>query len=105
MEKGTGQFLSNHGSSIVYLSKNPHSHYGGRSPGKLGLSLRGVQKTSRTWKNGGYVARHKQGRCNQYTLHLEMRCGTASSRTIPSVRYWQRSVTMIRRRSCKYFPQ
>jgi DNA-binding IclR family transcriptional regulator len=71
MEKGKWTFLSNHGRVFVYLSKNPHSTTEMISR-EVGLSLRGVQKIITDLEKGGYVARHKQGRCNRYTLHLEM---------------------------------
>ena len=71
MQRGNWTFLSNHGRVFVYLSKHPASTTETISR-EVGLSLRGVQKIITDLENSGYVARHKQGRCNHYTIHSEM---------------------------------
>ena len=69
--KSNWTFLSNHGRVFVYLSKNPSSTTEKISR-EVGLSLRGVQKIITDLEAAGYVARHKEGRCNHYTIHAEM---------------------------------
>lgn len=71
MLKGNWTFLSNHGRVFVYLSKNSNSTTEIISR-EVGLSLRGVQKIITDLEKQGYVARHKLGRCNHYTIHSEM---------------------------------
>lgn len=71
MAKGNWTFLSNHGRVFVYLSKNPSSTTEKLSR-EVGLSLRGVQKIISDLEQYGYVARHKEGRRNHYTIHSEM---------------------------------
>ena len=71
MEKGQWTFLSNHGRIFVYITKQP------KSTTKLisrdvGLTQRGVQKIITDLEAGGYIARHKQGRCNWYTVHPDL---------------------------------
>ena len=71
MVKGNWTFLSNHGRVFVYLSKNSSSTTE-RISREVDLSLRGVQKIITDLERAGYVARHKEGRRNHYTIHPEM---------------------------------
>ena len=71
MKKGHWTFLSNHGRVLLYLSMNPESTTEHISR-ETELSLRGVQKIIAELEEAGYIARHKEGRRNYYTIHPEM---------------------------------
>lgn len=71
MEKGRWTFISNHGRVFVYIARNPRSTTELISR-EVGLSQRGVQKIIADLEAAGYVARHKEGRCNRYIVHPEL---------------------------------
>ncbi len=71
MEKGQWTFLSNHGRVFVYIAKQPKSTTEVISR-EVGLTQRGVQKIIGELEAAGYIARHKEGRCNLYTVHPEL---------------------------------
>jgi DNA-binding MarR family transcriptional regulator len=71
MEKGQWTFLTNHGRVFVYIAKHPKSTTEVISR-EVGLSQRGVQKIIAELEKAGYVARHKEGRCNRYIVHPEL---------------------------------
>jgi len=71
MEKGQWTFLSNHGRVFVYIAKNPRSTTETISR-EVGLTQRGVQKIITELEDGGYIARHREGRSNYYTIHPEL---------------------------------
>ncbi len=71
MEKGQWTFLSNHGRVFIYISKNPRSTTETISH-EVGLTQRGVQKIITELEEAGYIARHRDGRCNYYTIHPEL---------------------------------
>lgn len=71
MEKGQWTFISNHGRVFVYIARHPKSTTELISR-EVGLSQRGVQKIITELEEAGYVARHKEGRCNRYIVHPEL---------------------------------
>jgi len=71
MEKGQWTFLTNHGRVFVYIAKHPKSTTEVISR-EVGLSQRGVQKIIAELEKAGYIARHKEGRCNRYIVHPEL---------------------------------
>ncbi len=71
MEKGKWTFLSNHGRVFVYIAKQPKSTTEVISR-EVGLTQRGVQKIIAELEAAGYIARHKEGRCNSYEIHPEL---------------------------------
>jgi len=71
MEKGQWTFLTNHGRGFVYIAKHPKSTTEVISR-EVGLSQRGVQKIIAELEKAGYIARHKEGRCNRYIVHPEL---------------------------------
>ena len=71
VEKGQWTFLSNHGRVFVYIARNPKSTTEAISR-EVGLTQRGVQKIITELETAGYIARHKEGRCNEYVIHPEL---------------------------------
>ena len=71
MEKGQWTFITNHGRVFVYIAKHPKSTTEVISR-EVGLSQRGVQKIITELEKAGYIARHKEGRCNRYIVHPEL---------------------------------
>ena len=71
MEKGQWTFLSNHGRVFVYIAKQPNSTTE-LIAREVGLTQRGVQKIIAELEAAGYIARHKEGRRNRYTIHPEI---------------------------------
>lgn len=71
MYKGQWTFLSNHGRVFVYIAKHPNSTTEVISR-EVGLSQRGVQKIIVDLEREGYIAWHREGRCNHYEVHPEM---------------------------------
>ncbi len=71
MEKGQWTFLSNHGRVFAFIARNPKSTTETISR-EVGLTQRGVQKIMTELEEAGYIARHKDGRCNFYTIHPEL---------------------------------
>ena len=68
---GQWTFLSNHGRVFVYVTKHPKSTTEVISR-EVGLTQRGVQKIITELETSGYIARRKEGRCNNYTVHPEL---------------------------------
>jgi|WetSurMetagenome_2_1015567.scaffolds.fasta_scaffold81480_2 hypothetical protein len=64
-------FLSNHGRVFCYLAKHPKSTIEGLAR-DAGLSVAGVHRIIDDLEEGGYIARHRVGRCNHYTVHPEL---------------------------------
>jgi predicted transcriptional regulator len=71
MKKGEWTFLSNHGRIFAYLSKFPKST-SQEIAQEANLSIRAVQNIIDDLEKEGYIARHKEGRCNRYTIHPEL---------------------------------
>ena len=71
MEKGQWTFLSNHGRVFVFIASHPKSTTEAISR-EVGLTQRGVQKIIAELEAAGYVATHKEGRCNAYVIHPEL---------------------------------
>lgn len=71
MIKREWTFLTNHGRLFAYIAKNPKSTAQGIAQ-EAGLSIRAVQKIITDLETGGYVTRHREGRCNRYAVNPEM---------------------------------
>ncbi len=71
MKKGEWTFLTNHGRVLAYIAKNPQSSTREMAQ-EAGITLRAVQNIITELEAGGYIARHKEGRCNRYSVYSEM---------------------------------
>jgi predicted transcriptional regulator len=71
VEKLPWTFLSNYGRVFVYIAKNPRSTTEVISR-EVGLTQRGVQNIIAELEAAGYIARHREGRRNWYTVHPEL---------------------------------
>jgi predicted transcriptional regulator len=71
MKKGEWTFLTNHGRLLAYIAKHPQSTAQGIAQ-EAGLSIRAVQKIITDLEEGGYLARHREGRRNRYTINPGM---------------------------------
>jgi predicted transcriptional regulator len=71
MHKGEWTFLTNHGRVLAYIAKNP-SRTTEEIARDASITLRSVQKIISDLEAGGYLARHKEGRRNRYTIHPDM---------------------------------
>lgn len=65
-------FFSNHGIVLAYIAKFPQSTAQEIAQETL-LSIRGVQQIISDLEKDGYIGKHKNGRCNQYTVHPQLR--------------------------------
>jgi len=71
LKKGEWTFLTNHGRVFVYIAKHPQSTTQEMAQ-EAGITLRAVQKIITELEAGGYIVRHKEGRCNRYSVYSEM---------------------------------
>jgi len=71
MKKGEWTFLTNHGRLFSYIAKHPKSTAQGIAQ-EAGLSIRAVQNIITDLEKDGYITRHREGRCNRYTVNPEM---------------------------------
>jgi predicted transcriptional regulator len=71
LKKGEWTFLTNHGRVLAYIAKHPRSTTQEIAQ-EAGITLRAVQKIIAELEAGGYIARHKEGRCNRYSIYSEM---------------------------------
>ena len=71
MKKGEWTFLTNHGRVLVYIAKHPRSTTQEIAQ-EAGITLRAVQKIITELEAGGYIVRHREGRCNRYSVYSEM---------------------------------
>lgn len=70
MKKKGWTFLTNHGRLLTYIAKHPRSTTQQMAV-RTGLSIRAVQQIIANLEEEGYIARHKDGRRNRYTIHPE----------------------------------
>jgi predicted ArsR family transcriptional regulator len=64
-------FLTNHGHVLAYIANHPRSTI--RSiAAAVGITERGTQKIITALEADGYVARHRRGRCNHYTVNPDL---------------------------------
>ncbi len=61
-------FLSNHGRVLAFVAKYPNKTTQ-ETAQQAGLSIRAVQQIIADLEGSGYLARHKEGRRNCYTVH------------------------------------
>jgi predicted transcriptional regulator len=71
MKKKEWTFLTSHGRVMTFVAKHPRRTTEEIAQ-RAGLSVRGVQKIIADLDKAGYIARHKEGRCNRYIIHPEM---------------------------------
>lgn len=71
MKKRQWDFLSNHGRVFIYIAKHPKSTTEVIAR-EVDLTQRGVQNIIAELDSAGYIVRHKEGRCNWYTIHPEL---------------------------------
>lgn len=71
MQKVEWTFLTNHGHVLRYIARYPQTTTR-EIARELGITERAVQKIIADLQAAGYVARHKEGRCNRYTVHPEL---------------------------------
>ncbi len=71
MQKGEWTFLTNHGRVLAYIAK--HSRITTREISQeAGITERAIQKIVADLEVTGYVARHREGRNNHYTVHPKL---------------------------------
>jgi predicted transcriptional regulator len=71
VNKGEWTFLSNHGRVLTYLAKHPSSTAQELAQ-EAKLSIRAVPNNINDLENSGYIARHREGRRNRYTINPEL---------------------------------
>ena len=64
-------FLSNHGRVLAYVAKYPNKTTQ-ETAEQARLSIRAVQHIISDLEDSGYIARHREGRRNCYTVHPEL---------------------------------
>jgi len=64
-------FLTNHGRVLVHIAKHPRITTREIAQ-EAGITERAIQKIIAELEAGGYVARHREGRRNRYTVHPEL---------------------------------
>ena len=64
-------FFSNHGIVLAYIAKRPRSTTQEIAQETL-LSVWGVQHIITDLEKGGYIGKHRNGRCNQYTVYAQL---------------------------------
>jgi hypothetical protein len=86
LKKGEWTFITNHGRVFIYIAKNPQCTTP-QIAQEANLSLRAVQKIITDLDILGYLVRHKEGRCNRYTIHPEkyMRHPLESDHTVGDI--------------------
>ncbi len=71
MQEREWTFLTNHGRVLTYIAKYPRTTT--REIARVaGITERAIQKIITDLESSGYVARHKEGRCNSYEVHPEL---------------------------------
>ena len=71
MKKQEWTFLTNHGRVLAYLAKQPRATTREIAQ-EIGVTERAIQKVIHYLAKDGYIARHREGRCNRYTVHPEL---------------------------------
>jgi predicted transcriptional regulator len=71
MKKGEWTFLSNHGIVLGYIAKHPMATFQ-KIAQEAGLSIRGVQNIITDLEKAHYIEKHKEGRCNYYSVYTEL---------------------------------
>jgi predicted transcriptional regulator len=71
MKKGEWTFLSNHGTVLCYVAKHPMVTIQ-KIALEADLSIRAVQNIITDLEKAGYVEKQKEGRCNRYSVHMEL---------------------------------
>lgn len=70
MSTGDWTFLSNHTHVLVCLTRDPEMRMK-EVADRVEITERAVQRIVRDLVEGGYLARHRQGRRNVYTVRTE----------------------------------
>ncbi|HEY86613.1 MAG TPA: winged helix-turn-helix domain-containing protein [Dehalococcoidia bacterium] len=71
MHKGEWTFVTNHGRVLAYIVKHPRITTREIAQ-EVGITERAIQKVIADLKADGYVAKHREGRSNRYTVHPEL---------------------------------
>ena len=71
MQIGEWTFLTNRGRVLVHIAKHPRITTREIAQ-EAGITERAIQKIIADLEAGGYVARHREGRRNHYTVHPEL---------------------------------
>jgi predicted transcriptional regulator len=71
MKKVKWTFLSNHGIVLGYIAKHPISTFQ-KIAQEAGLSIRAVQNIINDLEEAHYIEKHKEGRCNYYSVYTEL---------------------------------
>lgn len=67
MQSPQWTFLTNHGRVLSYLAKNSQATTREIAQ-EIGITERAVQQIIRDLDQGGYIVKHKVGRCNNYSI-------------------------------------
>ncbi len=71
MQKGRWTFLTNHARVLIYIAKHPQST-ARQIAQEVGITERAIQKIIADLEVDGYITRHREGRCNRYTVHPQL---------------------------------
>jgi biotin operon repressor len=71
LHKGEWTFLTNYGRVLAYIAKHPQTTTREIAQ-EAGITERAIQKIIADLEANGYIARHREGRCNRYTIHPEL---------------------------------
>ncbi|MCX5998398.1 MAG: winged helix-turn-helix domain-containing protein [Chloroflexi bacterium] len=64
-------FITNHGHVLASIVSHPNSTIR-EIAREVGITERATQKIIRALEADGYIARHRQGRCNSYTVNADL---------------------------------
>ena len=71
MQESKWTFLTNHARVLVYIAKHPQST-ARQIAQEIGITERAIQKIIADLEADGYITRHREGRCNRYTIHHQL---------------------------------
>jgi len=71
LQKGEWTFLTNNGRALIYIAKHPRTTTREIAQ-EANITERAIQKIIADLEASGYIARHKEGRRNHYTVHPEL---------------------------------
>jgi len=71
MQRVEWTFLSNYGRVLAYIAKHPRSTTR-KVAQEVGITERAIQKIIAALEADGYIARHKEGRCNIYAVNPDL---------------------------------
>jgi predicted transcriptional regulator len=71
MKRPEWTFISNHGIVLSYVAMHPMATIQ-KIAQEAGLSIRAVQNIITDLEKASYVEKHKEGRCNYYSVYTEL---------------------------------